>query len=300
MMKVYDRQEFRIRCGSCGKAIKIVLKHKTRSRRIRIRCPRCSQPMAIDVTAGQRLDLFAEEGGQIHVRSSGASASTPTVFIAVNDPALAQRFATPLIQDLGARVDIFQQGREVLERINHEPPNLLLTEAGLPDVMGFEIIDTLRSQGYQNLKIILLGSVSRPYRYHRPPNQIYGADAYIEPNVSIPTYLNLVRQLLRSVITRAFEVPQPATDHRIQDPDRARRLARTIITDLVLYHYDRVREAIQNGRFYQLMKDEIDKARSYYLKSVDDNILKKTNYFDEYLNNIANTKNLRKFFEEEG
>jgi len=70
----------------------------------------------------------------------------------------------------------------------------------------------------------------------------------------------------------------------LQDPhERAKRLARLIVSDLILYNQQKIMEGIMNDSLFELLKDEIQKGREYYEKNVDPLVLAQTNYFNETL-----------------
>ncbi|MBI3988004.1 MAG: hypothetical protein HY347_00155 [candidate division NC10 bacterium] len=69
-----------------------------------------------------------------------------------------------------------------------------------------------------------------------------------------------------------------------KDPhERAKRLARLIVSDLILYNQQKILEGITNDSLFDLLKDEIQKGREYYEKNVDPGVLQQTNYFNETL-----------------
>jgi hypothetical protein len=69
----------------------------------------------------------------------------------------------------------------------------------------------------------------------------------------------------------------------ITDPARALRLARAILSDVMLYHEEEVRRGIEADDLFERMGDEIDEARSYFASRVDAETARKTNAFDRAL-----------------
>ena len=67
-----------------------------------------------------------------------------------------------------------------------------------------------------------------------------------------------------------------------KDPhERAQRLARLIVGEIVLYHKERIVEAIKNDRLFEDLERELDEARAYYEKNVDPAVRVQTGYFDQ-------------------
>jgi hypothetical protein len=62
---------------------------------------------------------------------------------------------------------------------------------------------------------------------------------------------------------------------------KARRLARLIVSDIVLYSRKNVEEGVRNGNFDELLAHEIKEARSLYARRVPGEIRNTTAYLDE-------------------
>ena len=58
----------------------------------------------------------------------------------------------------------------------------------------------------------------------------------------------------------------------IDNPQRARQLARAIASDLTLYHEAKILEGITNDTLFDVMKDEIEEGRSLFKSRVTPDI----------------------------
>jgi len=58
----------------------------------------------------------------------------------------------------------------------------------------------------------------------------------------------------------------------IDNPKRARQLARAIASDLTLYHEAKILEGIGNDSLFDVMKDEIDEGRDLFQSRVTPDI----------------------------
>lgn len=67
---------------------------------------------------------------------------------------------------------------------------------------------------------------------------------------------------------------------RITDPDRARRLARAILSDLLLYNPDAVREGIERDDLFERLREELEEARAFFRTRVDAELARKGNFID--------------------
>jgi response regulator RpfG family c-di-GMP phosphodiesterase len=191
------------------------------------------------------------------------------------------------------------------------PPQVALIDVALPGLFAFELVDKVRSQpALKEIKILLLSSVYNKMAYKRTPTSLYGADDYIEkhhisddliPKISrlithaeplakrqapsledevagkLPEpqdagaeskeYLEEINMLIRSAEEREM-----LADTFSEAQEKARHLARSIVSDIALYNQERVEEGIRTGRFYELMEGEIAEGRRLFAERVDSTV----------------------------
>ena len=63
----------------------------------------------------------------------------------------------------------------------------------------------------------------------------------------------------------------------VTDMDVARRIARAVVSDIALYNVKKVEEGIRNDSLFDLLKNEIEEGRNYYLSRIDPEIAKNSN-----------------------
>lgn len=79
----------------------------------------------------------------------------------------------------------------------------------------------------------------------------------------------------------------PVNPFLSQDPNqKARRLARALVSDLVVYHPDKRQEGLRNGTLKELFDDEIKKSWEEYSEQVGPEVADATSYFNDALNEI--------------
>ncbi|NNM06544.1 MAG: hypothetical protein HKO65_15735 [Gemmatimonadetes bacterium] len=72
-----------------------------------------------------------------------------------------------------------------------------------------------------------------------------------------------------------------------RDPsDKAKRLARVLVSDIILYNPDRHHEATESGRVKEEFEEEIQKSWNEYVDQVGDELANSTSYFNDALNEI--------------
>ncbi len=72
----------------------------------------------------------------------------------------------------------------------------------------------------------------------------------------------------------------------VTDREVARRVARTVVSDIALYNVKKVDEGIRNDSLFEILKDEIEEGRNYYLSRVAPDVAENTNFFNEALVDI--------------
>jgi predicted Zn finger-like uncharacterized protein len=92
---------------------------------------------------------------------------------------------------------------------------------------------------------------------------------------------------LEASILQKEEFHIPKVDEA--DPDaveKAKRFARIIVSDIALYNQQAVIEGIQNGSFYEVLKNDIQEGRELYEKRVPAVIRDRKDYFKEAFDNF--------------
>ncbi|MFQ5514172.1 MAG: hypothetical protein ACE5FG_06990 [Myxococcota bacterium] len=67
---------------------------------------------------------------------------------------------------------------------------------------------------------------------------------------------------------------------KIRDPDRARRMARVLFSDIVVYAGDQVRIGLEKDDIFDRLHGEIERARVFYGQQVDPELEDAERIFD--------------------
>jgi hypothetical protein len=67
----------------------------------------------------------------------------------------------------------------------------------------------------------------------------------------------------------------------IKTSDEAKRLARTILSDILLYNQAKVKEGIEKDSLFQVLTEELAEGKKYYESMVDEEVRQTTNFFNE-------------------
>jgi hypothetical protein len=66
----------------------------------------------------------------------------------------------------------------------------------------------------------------------------------------------------------------------ITDRDLARRLARTIISDITVYHTKKIKESLKNDTLFTVLEKEISQGRRVYESKVSPDILETYAFYE--------------------
>jgi len=85
------------------------------------------------------------------------------------------------------------------------------------------------------------------------------------------------------IVKEAKSIPTFPSSSEVnpKEIEKAKRLARIIVSDIVLYNEKKVEEGIVHGTFYELLKEEIDEGRKHYNSRVPLDIQKQRGYLED-------------------
>jgi CheY-like chemotaxis protein len=131
-------------------------------------------------------------------RSSPAINAKVTALIVDDDPEL-RRLAVRVLEAKGIEVEEAGRGLEALSRIKNAPPDLIILDAMLPEIHGFDICRKIKaSDRYGSIPVIMISSVYRGWRFARDLKDSYGVEAFIEKPFTIDVLWNTVERVLAS------------------------------------------------------------------------------------------------------
>ena len=92
---------------------------------------------------------------------------------------------------------------------------------------------------------------------------------------------------VRSSTATPVEGKRPINPFLANDPNaKAKRLARALISDLVVYHPQRREDGLRNGNLRQLFDEEIRKSYEEYVDQLGKEFAESTTHFTDALNEI--------------
>lgn len=130
--------------------------------------------------------------------------------LVVDDEADIRTLLQTALHKKGYQVEMAERGLEALQKIKTWQPDLVLLDAMLPEVHGFEICQKIKtSKRFSQVPVIMITAIYKGWRYAQDVRKTYGADDYVEKPFSISDLLRRVEtQLVRASKLVAFEAPE--------------------------------------------------------------------------------------------
>src|SRR5207249_9955878 len=132
----------------------------------------------------------------------------PPRILVVDDDADILRLVDRSLRSAGYVVELARDGREAEEKLQKGRYDLVLLDAMLPHVHGFEICARLKASARTRaIPVILCSAVYRGWRYASDARETFGADDYLETPFHLPELLKHVESGLSG---RSQPPPHPS------------------------------------------------------------------------------------------
>jgi predicted Zn finger-like uncharacterized protein len=368
-------------CPHCGARYRIE-RQRLPAQGARLRCSRCeaifrvSPPAPASAAAEPARTAAASEtrseaqpsgvpdGRLLAGREPAASPQTPAApsagprrLVLVADPdveagtALAGALAGWDIEPV-----LVHDGVEAVLTIQRRLPSLVVLEASLPKMFGFQVCELMkRNEQLRAIPVVLVGAIHQSDRYRREAAETYGADAYVE-RPELPQALLAILQRLglvappeptrppapRSTASEARSRAQPSgvpdgrllagrppardgearsrakpsgvPDGRLlaglpaagvaaagpggdpalaADIARAERLARIIVSDIVLYNPERFEAGLRCGDVLGAMAAEMEEGRAHFRARISERVREQKDFLGEELVRVARLRGMK-------
>ena len=193
----------------------------------------------VDEIADEDFGDLNEELSQVTELPESELDSKPpdaqTVLV-VDDETDIRKMLKRLLSQKGFRVLETDRGRAALKMVKQHSPDLIVLDAMLPEVHGFEIARRIKqSQRYRHIPIIMVSAVYRGWRYAEDLKQSCGVEQYIEKPFRIADVMKAVDAALQQ------DAPEAKTDQEISE-DAERELA----AGVAAYKEGRLDEAVNH------------------------------------------------------
>lgn len=244
------------------------------------------------------------------------AATGDLVLIAIPEPDVAKRLADALGLR-GLRTIVTHDGVEAVLELQRQLPKAAIVAAHLPKMFGFQVCELVkRNESLRGTWIVLAGAIHNQERYRRAPTDTYGADAYLEMpdlpdgaiallqqgGVTIRDGASAPRRAAApeqaAVAPHAPAAPAPraseaagsrgrAADGLEEQRAKAERLARIIVSDIVLYNEQKFATAIRNGNVVEALDGDLAEGRHLFQERIDARVRGERDYLADELLRVA-------------
>jgi len=244
------------------------------------------------------------------------------VVVAHSDAALCKSVVDAL-ESWGLEALAASDGVEAILAVQRALPRAVVLDAGLAKMYGFQVCELIkRNESLRSIRVVLVGAVYDATRYRRPPRELYGADLYLEPG-DVPDGLHAVLAGFGLPLRRAERapqalerpvplepaapppaaVPEPAEREPARAPSRpgagegevakAERLARIIVSDVILYNEAKFEAAVAAGNVVAAMEADLQEGRSLFQARIAPAVAGQRDFLREELLRVAGQRGLR-------
>ena len=255
----------------------------------------------------------------------------PAVLVAIPDAELAKQLSDALV-GRSFRAIVVHDGVEAVLEIQRELPSVVVLAADLPKMFGFQVCELVkRNESLKHIHVVLIGAIHHPDRYRRPPEELYGADSYLEapdlpdglwqiferaglvggsapaspteapapappaedPAIGAepPLEVDPPARELPPVAEAPAAAPAPPPPAAVEMPAptpapaapaaaapapgleeeraKAERLARIIVSDIILYNEDKFAQAVAAGTVAEALGPDLAEGRGLFEERID-------------------------------
>jgi predicted Zn finger-like uncharacterized protein len=265
----------------------------------RFKCPKCATVLLVKKPAARAKKALGQN----------------KILVGHSNPDTLKRIVS-LLSDHGYDVVTAADGIDVMVKALKEFPFLSIVEVALPKIYGFEVCKRLKMRAEtKEMKFILIPSIYDKTRYRRDPVSLYGADDYIEDH-DLSTQLIEKTERLRGV-ERGETSQQPARPETRPSPpereepapkivvgataapaaagadekiEKAKRLARTIISDIYLYNSAKLDDSVRSDTFYAAFAAELKEGKKLYDLRIPREIRDIGDFYREAIENFISAR----------
>jgi predicted Zn finger-like uncharacterized protein len=316
-------------CPTCAARYRIDTA-KLRPEGARLRCSRCETVFRVQPAASQRV---VPDARPLVPRSAPAEqpAGDPAKRVLIAHPDVeAGKSVADALASWGLTPLLVHDGVEAMLQIQRTLPRAVVLDAALPKMFGFQICEIMkRNEQLRVIPVVLIGAIHDQDRYRRPPDELYGADAYIErhqlPDALAPHLVRFgIRPAPAAPPAPRTPAPEPApvraarpapsapapTPARPETPraavaaagpapggnpeiEKANRLARIIVSDVILYNPEKFEAAVRAGNVLTALSTELAEGYSLFASRVDARVCDPREFLQGELVRVARLRGMK-------
>lgn len=192
----------------------------------------------------QREDSVVEPIPEEQLREPSVPPAPPgakTVLI-VDDEVEIRKMLSRLLARAGYRVLETDRGVTALRIVKEQTPDLIVLDAMLPEVHGFDVARRIKgSRRYGHIPIVMVSAVYRGWRYAEDLRQTLGVDDFIEKPFTLQDVLSRIQTLLGGKDPSQKPAPSAVADASAE-------VERALAEGIEAYRAGRLDEAVERLR----------------------------------------------------
>jgi DNA-binding response OmpR family regulator len=159
----------------------------------------------LSAKASSPHDPFASQVAPLPTEHTGRERPVNPKILVVDDEDDIRKMLSRVLVKKGFEVLEASKGLEALQLVRESTPDVILLDAMLPEVHGFDICRRIKgSKRYGHIPIIMVSAVYRGWRVAEDLRNSYGVDAFLEKPFKIG---EVVAHVERALEGRASELP---------------------------------------------------------------------------------------------
>jgi predicted Zn finger-like uncharacterized protein len=264
----------------------------------RFKCPKCSTVLLVKKPAS----VPQKPVNNVKVIVAHSNPSTVNQLVAI-------------LNENGYQTTTSSDGIEAMVKAIKELPFLMILEVSLPKIYGFEVCKRLKLRPEaKGMKFILVSSTYDSRKYKREPQSLYEADDYIEEHRLSELLIDSINRINRKEADQKKDILQKPAENQLERKsdeesrpeikpeskppeqsgdekiERAKRLARAIVSDIYLYNIPKAEAAIKNDTFYSAFASEIREGLKLYENRIAKEVRDRGDFFRDTIREFTENK----------
>jgi len=293
----------------------------------RLRCSRCETVFRVRAPEEETGSAAPAARSAAPARRSPPPAAPPDpekqMLIAHPDKEAGQAVADAAAE-WGWSALVVHDGVEAILHIQRSLPRVVVLDAALPKMFGFQVCELMkRNEQLRSIPVVLIGAIHDQSRYRRSPKELYGADAYLERHQLPGGLEDLLSQLAAPGAAAVPAAPpaapaaaprrapaaeptrerppaaepaaptRPAATAASPEMEKAQRLARIIVSDVILYNQEKFDAGVRAGNVLDALGAELEEGYSLFAQRVDASVCEPREYLQRELVRVARSRGMK-------
>lgn len=133
----------------------------------------------------------------------------PCDILLIEDDEAVSDLVRRVLKHDALRVEIVANGRAALERLRTSRPRLIILDAMLPEVHGFEICRAVKSSAtFAQTPVVMISAVYKGWQHAHEIQEVHGADVFIEKPFDVHYLRKVVAEHIGETVVKAEKTDQ--------------------------------------------------------------------------------------------